>query len=296
MIDFLKREEVWGDFALGIFNKLEQGRRAVLSDFARCMDPYMNELTGHGYYYTASSYSDGNLCVVLVNGIEGHGTAEDMGIGGRLSMKYSDLLNAAPHGIHGETTEGVLTFMAGTYLQKKASEKMEQKLNSMLEEGKLTLDFELNSDICYKELKDLKFDLLELPRYNLRGRQYTQFPILGSVDDDIKMSDGTFVQIGNTHWFEWQPIIWLVDEEQDRAVTQDILYSGIAFYNHNEKYDGNFNNSLKSHFLRELTKEIRLDKDIIISQARTTREKTGFSLGKLLGFGKKNDDDDVDIE
>ena len=43
MIGFLKREEIWGDKALGIFDKLEQGRRAVLSDFARCLDPYVNE-------------------------------------------------------------------------------------------------------------------------------------------------------------------------------------------------------------------------------------------------------------
>jgi len=273
---FLKREEIWGDQALGIFDKLEQGRRAVLSDFARCLDPYMNEMTGHGYYHTSSSYNDSNLCVVLVNGIEGHGTAEDTGIGGRLSMKYSDLLKATPHGIHGQTADGVLTYMAGTFLQKKVSPEMEQKLNSLFEEGKLSLEYEEYSDICYKYLKDIRFDLLELPRYVLRGRHYTPFPILGHVDDGIVMSDGTFAKFGSTYWFEWQPIIWLIDEEQDKALTQDILFTGISLH----------------LFLRELTKEFKLDKDIIVSQARATREKTGFSMSRFLGFGKKKDSDD----
>jgi len=279
MIGFLKREEIWGDKALGIFDKLEQGRRAVLSDFARCLDPYVNELTGYGYYHTSSSYSDGDLCVVLVNGIEGHGTEEDTGIGGRLSIKYSDLLKATPHGIHGQTAEGVLTYMAGTYLQKKVSPEMEQKLNSLFEDGKLSLEYEETSEICYKNLKNIRFDLLELPRYALRGRQYTPFSIMGPVDDGIVMSDGTFAEFGSTHWFEWQPIIWLIDEEQDKALTHDILFTGISLH----------------LFLRELTKEIKLEKDIIVSQARATQEKTGFSMRKFLGFGKKKNSDDESI-
>jgi len=283
---FLKEEEIWGVNALGIFDKLEQGRKAVLTDFARCMGAHIDDISGYGYYWTQSDDGNGNVHVVLINGSEGYGTIDDIGIGGRPAVKYSDLLDNVPYGIFGETPEGVDTFMAGTWLQKKVSNEMSQKLTLMLEAGKLPIMEDEHIEIDYPFLKDMRFDMLELPRYTLRGRQYTRFQIFGPDGDGVQMSDGSFAEFANDYWFEWLPIIWLIDEEKDIAISQDILFTGIAI-NTSETYDGNFEKTRMGHFLRALSKEIRLEKDFILNYAYDSKGKTGFRLNKILGKNKK---------
>ena len=43
------------------------------------------------------------------------------------------------------------------------------------------------------------------------------------------MSDGRVVQLGVPYWVKVEPIIWLVDEKSNIALSKKIIFSGIQF-------------------------------------------------------------------
>lgn len=88
------------------------------------------------------------------------------------------------------------------------------------------------------------------------------------MNNGYTLSDGRTISSPNGYWIKVEPIEWLVDEENDIAITKKIIVSGIQFdlsltQNNTTFEETNIKKYLDNHLI----------KDIIPSVAKTIQEK-----------------------
>ena len=90
---------------------------------------------------------------------------------------------------------------------------------------------------------------------------------------EITLSNGKRYKNGDYVWVEVSPIKWLIDEKNDIALSEKILFAGVQF-NHEKNYKGDFDRTdikwfMDTYFVKEIIKP-----SIFIEQLKEQFDKT----------------------
>ena len=119
--------------------------------------------------------------------------------------------------------------------------------------------------------------------YSHFGNKYIRYEANTHFSRSL-LRDSRNIEYGNTYWLEVSPVVWLVDEDDDIAISNDILFSGIQFDNCDKNlYDGNFDNTnvkkfLDNYFSKEIYYKSILKNDLEEEQSVNS---FGFDLSKV---------------
>jgi hypothetical protein len=248
------------------------------------MGPHINDAEGSWDWWSQSDRGYGDVRAVRSYGDERWDYPDRRAMGSRPASLYSEIQKIAPNGVRGKTKDGVTTYQAGEYPQQKASDNIAKKLNELKKAGQLqkvpqtvTLDSRK-----YDEYGE-PFRPQTLETYILDGKKYTCCKVFGATNSNVTMSDGSKADKDSEQWFEWQPITWLIDEKKNRAVAQDILFSGVHM-NANNKYGGNLEQSDIGKFLREC-----FSKDTMLEKLVANNKYQNIPATKKMNIKLRND-------
>ena len=97
------------------------------------------------------------------------------------------------------------------------------------------------------------------PEYKYNGKKYIRCRSENYID--WFLSDHDLCIRGENYWIEVEPIVWLVDEDRDLAVSDMILFAGVR-YKKSESYDGCFENTDIKWFMDEyFVHDMMIDKN-----------------------------------
>ena len=102
---------------------------------------------------------------------------------------------------------------------------------------------------------------MKYQEYSCYGRKYIRY--VYEVDNQRRRSELSNYQSvtkGQAYWLSVKPIVWLVDEDKDIAISKYVLFSGIQYSNDNRDNITDFKNTDIYKFMNNyLTKEITQD-------------------------------------
>lgn len=91
------------------------------------------------------------------------------------------------------------------------------------------------------------------------------------------MSDNRVVRLNGTYWVEVEPIIWMIDEITDIALSKKIIFSGVQF-NRERTYKGNFDKTDIKEFMDDyFSKEIMPSYSSVITPVSPRSYTPSFS-------------------
>ena len=123
---------------------------------------------------------------------------------------------------------------------------------------------------------DTSFRARTHTEYEYNGGKYIRFVGDSNCDGEV-LSDGRTIQSGNTYWVRVEPIIWLVDERANIALSKKIIFSGVQFKNRRDYKDDFDRTDIKQFMDNYFSKEIVSDR--VYSQT-TSVEQTQNLEGK----------------
>lgn len=254
----LTKDQVFGEDRLDIFKK--GITMAKSSDFANLLGASYGYIDAtHCDWATQSLYknsegfkdiylclSDGNLTHLSMN--DKNNTKE---LGVRPAIKYTDIELLAVNKI--VNRYGIKVVEYGEYPQTVADDELSEELEANYVNSTL-----VHTTKCYT-MPDIKredvnyFTSDKLIEYEYNGERYVRF-VNDSVKRYIHIHNGKDWILTNSDrrvfWIKVEPIKWLVDEKNNIALSEKVLFSGIRFYLDNSK-TYNFNKSNIKRFLDE---------------------------------------------
>lgn len=260
----LSYEQINGAKRLKIFDIFDV--KATPSDFAILLGAYImdnyrtydNYRLEHrfGYYWTKTSDEYDNAIIVRP---DGSSIGEDLDwrdFGTRPVLSYSLIANESK--IIKNLEDKVLEIEYGEYPKKAATLEVQTILNSLYNSGRLlkTGRYYTTDSRKYNKYND-DFQAIKHIEYEYNNKKYIRVKANSCFDgykftlsNEQKYCDGDYV------WVEVMPIRWLVDKENNIAVSKNLLFSGIQFDN-KKRYKGNFEDTIMYMFLnRYFIKEI----------------------------------------
>ncbi len=190
-----------------------------------------------------SSYSFGYFSPKKMN---------DLYLGIRPAVKYSDIKNQ----VDGKkiSDKEVTEVEYGEYPQTICDKKLETELEKMYRENTIT-----KTEKKYTVNSNEFFSPEQIDEYCYNGNKYIRF----IANRDIirtKLSNKQYIEFGKPYWIKVEPITWMIDEEQDLAVSKKLLITGIPFDN---DYKENFEETeiykyLNTYFINEIIAEKKI--------------------------------------
>lgn len=96
--------------------------------------------------------------------------------------------------------------------------------------------------------------------YEYNGGKYIRF-VTNSNCDGLTLSNGVKVKAENIYWVRVEPIVWLVFERGDLAISKKIIFDGVPFMKCGKSYMGNFEDSFIYEYMNNyFAKEIIADR------------------------------------
>ncbi len=207
--------------------------------------------------------------------------------GGRPAVKYSDI---APYISKARQIEGsnITEVEFGEYPQTVADENLNHKLESLFLLNILkSVNRFYTTDSCDYCGTDIGFSPTLQCVYEYDGEKYTRFRATSNSLGN-SLSNGIFPSFGNFYWVKVEPIKWLIDSEQDLAVSEKVLFSNVQFLSPNTVYNGNFyQTGIKKFIDGCFAKEITSGLNFQVSQKKVSEKparKTnpyGFKLDEV---------------
>lgn len=244
-LDLLEEEQVFGDNKLDIFNVY--GTKAAITDFAILLGGYVSphnhtdegnyRIYRTGYWWTKSYFEDNNASVVEKDGNSTWHNVNFRRGGARPALPYSLISFIPSNRMRGNS--GIKEVEYGEYPQWVVPENISSELERAYNNKRIRITgkkYTTDSIECGVYIYPLK------PRthteYEYNGNKYIRFVGDSNCDGKI-LSDGRQIKCRQSYWVKVEPIVWLVDEKKDIAITKSILVSGIQF-NNTRDYKGDF--------------------------------------------------------
>lgn len=177
-------------------------------------------------------------------------------VGARPALPYSSISSFSTNRVN--IIYGTLMVEYGWYPQQAASAEMQTVLESLYDNdsllktgNKYTTDSRKFTDY------ENGFDGQEHIEYEYNGKRYVRVKVNSCFDGKlITLSNGQQYKDGDYVWIEVSPIKWLVDKENDIAISKEILFSGIQFNDRQGDYK-NFKDTvyywyLNTYFIKEI--------------------------------------------
>ena len=288
-----------------IFKKY--GTKSAITDFAILLGGFVSfsdYYTSEGnrledrccYYWTKTSTAAGDARAVYSGG-----AMDDRCVGRRNGAVRPALLSSSiihsPNGVRGKS--GVTEVEYGEYPQQVVGERLARTLEDEYQSRRLHRTgktYTTDSREVEEYGKDFKAQQ-QHEEYEYNGKKYVRV-IANLNDNPTVISNRERVSTGDTVWVEVEPIIWLIDEKKNLAVSKKGIVSGIRFYKSRDNWNGDFNNTEMNMFLQTYLK-----KDMVATQVKemTLEEKKEFEerqkeLEKRrnpygLNFGQASEED-----
>lgn len=253
ILTLLKEDLVFGNNQLDILKKY--GTKAAVTDFAILLgaaggletvklyyakDGYLRK-DRTSWWWTQTQFNS-DAYIVNEKGEKSWEHVTNRRGGGRPALPYSQISKFCQNKV---IKDGILQVEYGFYPQYIAnSEYLEAKYknNQLIATGKYYTTDSINVSIIYN---DQKFQSREHIEYEYKGEKYIRF--IGDENATGRvLSSSEVIDIGNAYWIHVSPIVWLVDEEQDIALSKKIIFSGVQFKNSNNKITSNYNGNFYS--------------------------------------------------
>ena len=260
-LTLLSEEQIFGDNRLVIFEKY--GTKCAITDFAILLDGYVSSINytseGNvpknrtGWWWTKTPYNN-DAHVVDIYGHRNWSDVNGRGGGVRPALSYSSIESISSNTVRGNS--GIKEILYGEYPQWVVDEKYSHKLEKSYKKGSLAItgkNYTTDSINCQNT--DTSFRARTYTEYEYKGEKFIRIVDNSNYFEQI-LSDGRKTKIGQAHWLRVEPIIWLVDEKANIALSKYILFAGAQFKNHRD-YKGDFESTDIKRFMDNyLLKEI----------------------------------------
>ena len=258
-LTFLNKEQIFGDNRLKIFDKC--GTNCAITDFTILLGGYVTDKiyvsdiqtmdNRTGRWNSRTLDGEGLVFVVAPTSKYGYDSSLCRYNGIRPATIYSSMKDAI---IRKSVTVKEVEY--GEYPQWVVNEEYSKKLEDIYNSGNMEATGKIyttdSSNINY--YRD-NFSARTHKEYEYDGRKYIRF--VGDINGDGEfLSDGRTIKTGLVYWISVEPIIWLVDEKNDIALSKYIIVSGIQFDYHKEANPIFENNQIKNFMDTYLAKEI----------------------------------------
>ncbi len=208
-------------------------------------------------------------------------------VGSRPALKYSSVSDIFPDDVV-YRADGRKEVVFGEYPQtvvdKKYSSVLEKayKLDEMTTTGK-----KYHADVfCEKIFKE----------YEYAGNKYIRLVPDSNCNDHV-LSDGRKIVPGKPYWVRVEPIVWLLNENDDILLSDKILFSGVPFYPM-DCYYGNFQNTtIKKYMDQIFSKDIMPNSYQLCDVNKELSNEEAIKLLKMLRRNlKSNNIDTLEIK
>lgn len=199
-------------------------------------------------------------------------------LGARPVIEYSSIKYLASDLITDENNVKKVEY--GEYPQTVENKEIEQILeqlylnNNLNKTGKT---YTTESYITEKKF-DIKVKHCKHVEYEYDSKKYIR--LIGNCNCEYKeLSDNRYINKGKTYWIKVEPIVWLIDEKLNIAITEKIIFSGVKFTEQHPCRD-NFNRTNIYKFMNKF-----FAKDIIPSNLRKLDNRSRIT--RINTFDKK---------
>ena len=241
-LTFLTKEQVEN---LEILKKY--GIKAAITDFAILLGGFVSSeyYTSEGntrkdrtgWWWTKSS--DGFNCAhaVFTDGDSICSYVCKHNGGARPALPYSSIQSISSNGVRGAS--GIKEIEYGEYPQTIVDENYSRELEIAYNHGSLRTTGKNYTTDSYHYLQiGPSFSARTHTEYEYNGSKYIRFVGDSNCDGKI-LSNGIKVEIDKPYWVKVEPVVWLVDEKEDIALSKKIIASGVQF-NKRSDYQGDF--------------------------------------------------------
>ena len=228
-----------------------------------------------GSYWTKSDDDDGDAYnVENTDSVSGY-LVFRRDDGARPAIPYSSISSVV---LNRTMVDGILEVEYGEYPQRVAPKELQNILefaynynqSSIRKTGKTyTTDSRKNDEV------DEKFKVQIIDEYLFSdGKRYVRVKSNQYFYKEFTLSNGEKYKEGDYVWVEVMPIKWLVDEKEDIALSERILFAGVQFKNESD-YKGDFSTTDIKKFM-----DTYFSKDIIRTAALTNEPDTNTNERK----------------
>ena len=234
---FLTQEQIFGDNKLEILKKY--GTKCAITDFSILLGGYAspnfyacegkNRKNRTGIWWTKSYHDEYDTCIIKQNGTKDGGHAIDRRNGARPALPYSQIKSICMNEVI--NAKGIKEVEYGEYPQTIVNKKYSYELEKAYNNGSLrTTGKSYTTDsVSFLDIDNSFFPRTHI-EYEYDGNKYIRF--VGDRNGRGSfLSDGREIEIGNIYWVHVEPIIWLVDEKADIALSKKLIFSGVQFIN-----------------------------------------------------------------
>ena len=269
MLDFtfLDKEQIFGDNRLEIFEGY--GTKAAITDFSNLLGVLVssNYYTSEGitrkertgWWWTRTDDGDNDVWVVLNNGTRNCRTVDNRKGGARPALPYSSISSSVSNKMR--RNFGIKEVEYGEYPQTIVDEHFSKELEENFKSGtgiRKTGKTYTTDSVEFNDY-DTSFEGRKHEELEYKGRKYIRF-VGDNNGKGSLLSDGRIIEYANPYWIRVEPIIWLVDEKNDIALSKKLLFSGVQFQKTRD-YKGDFSKTDIKQFMDKY-----FSKDIIPSK------------------------------
>ena len=276
---FLTDEQIFGNNQLDIISRY--GTKCAITDFSILLGGYVSSdyYTSEGntrkdrtgWWWTKSSDGDNDARVGLKNGDIYWDIVNRRNGGARPALPYSSIQSISSNGVRG--TSGIKEIIYGEYPQTIVDENYSRELERVYNNGSLkTTGKNYTTDSVSYQDTDTSFRARAHTEYEYNGSKYIRFVGDSNCDGEV-LSDGRTIRSGNTYWVRVEPIIWLVDERANIALSKKIIFSGVQFKNRRD-YKGDFDRTdIKQFMDNYFSKEIVSQYSYMVNQVKVNQQE-----------------------
>ena len=245
-VTLLCDEHVAGKNKLEMLKKI--GRKATMTDFAVLLGGYYNSYIRTGRYWIKHVINNSDYISYKYTNNRENGI--------RPVVSYSKIKDDISNETINEN--GILEIEYDEYPQYTVSKELQEKLEELYKNNNLTKTgkkYTTDSRKYYEFSKD--FLPQEHIEYEFDDKKYVRVKANSYYDGSLfHLSNGEKYIDDDYVWVEVSKVKWLVDEENDIALSKNILVAGIQ-YDNKEEYTGAFENSnmykyLNTYFIKDI--------------------------------------------
>lgn len=240
---FLKEKEI-----ITPFRKIPLA--ATLTDYAILLGAYSKFLNNCSWYWTATSHSDEEFYAIDENGKLIRCDVNTRMTAVRPVVDYSEIKKDCTD-YHYHQDSGILEVSYGEYPQTVASCELQEELTHCFEKKLLTKTlkkYTIDKIDVTDTIVDSYYEDIEEYLYE-NNKKYVR--VLSNISsNEVILSDKQCFKTRDYVWVEVEPIKWLIDEGNDIAITKNLLYAGIQFYE-KDNFDRNYQYSNAKEYLDE---------------------------------------------
>ena len=275
---FLTDEQIFGNNRLDIINRY--GTKCAITDFSILLGGYVSDYHTNegntdrdrtGRWWTRTDDGDNDARGVDSAGSGDYDSVRTRGGGARPALPYPSISSIASNEVRGSF--GIKEIEYGEYPQTIVDERFSRELEGKYKRGTGIRETgkTYTTDSAKYDDYGMAFEPRKHEEFEYKGKKYIR--IVGDYNGNgEKLSDGRKIVLNEPYWVAVEPIIWLVDEITNIALSKKIIFSGVQFKNRRD-YQGDFDRTDIKQFMDDyFSKEIRLTSTMSYSVPESTEE------------------------